>query len=156
MYAEGLLPLLLILSASTANGVQLGVIENVRVVPSGTIINATYHTCVCILVTSSQNIQGFNYNSQNHTCALFTNYSSSFIYTVQNDLNSTFYFRQLPPVMSMNTSYSTIQTKLTTVLTNAAAATTTIKTATTKLYNAGKFFYMNNCANCSCFTLNVF
>ncbi|CAF1159234.1 unnamed protein product [Adineta ricciae] len=141
MYTEGLLPFLLVLSAYTANSVQVGVIKNVRLVPSGTIINTTYHTCLCILVTSSQNIQGFNYNSQNDTCALFTNYSSSFIYILQNDSDSTFYFRQLPPVISMNTNYSTIQTQLTTVLTNAAA--TTIKTTTTKLFNAGKFFYVN-------------
>ncbi|CAF1159170.1 unnamed protein product [Adineta ricciae] len=144
MYIEGLLPFLLVLFASTANSVQVGVIKNVRVVPSGTIINTTYYTCICILVTSSQNIQGFNYNSQNDTCALFTNYSSSFIYSVQNDLNSTFYFRQLPPVTSVNTNYSTTQTRLTTVLTNAAATTTTIKPATTNLYNAGNAKDLSN------------
>ncbi|UJR16849.1 hypothetical protein I4U23_003748 [Adineta vaga] len=86
------------------------------------------------MLTSNQSIQGFNYVRQNGTCEFFTNYSSSSIYILQNESNSTFYFLQLPPVITANTTYSTITTQLTTVLTTTLA--TTIQTITTKLLNA--------------------
>jgi hypothetical protein len=79
-------------------------------------MNGTEQTCLCMMVTSS-NISALNYFS-NNTCQLFSNTSLTnayFSWTV--NINSLFYFLQLPSRSEITEQYTTV----TPVLTTAAA-----------------------------------
>jgi hypothetical protein len=87
--------------------IQVGVIQNASLIASGTIINATCNQCICTMLTSIQNVRSFNCVPLNGTCELFTNYSSSFVYKMQYESNSTFYFLQLPSIATVATTHMT-------------------------------------------------
>jgi hypothetical protein len=81
--------------------IQVGSIPNATLIASGTIVNGTCDECICTMLTSKQNVRSFNCFPSNNTCELFGNYSSSFIYTIQNQSNNIFYFLQLPSVTTV-------------------------------------------------------
>ncbi len=92
--------------------IQVGSIQNATLIASGTIVNGTCNECICTILTSMQNIRSFNCFPSNNTCELFTNYSSSFIYTIQNESNSIFYFLQLPPITTVTTTSTDLNVSL--------------------------------------------
>jgi hypothetical protein len=81
--------------------IQVGSIQNASLIASGTIVNGKCNECICTMLTSMQNVRSLNCFPHNNTCELFGNYSSSFIYTIQNESNNIFYFLQLPSVTSV-------------------------------------------------------
>jgi hypothetical protein len=81
--------------------IQVGSIQNATLIASGTIVNGTCSECICTMLTSIENVRSFNCFPHNNTCELFGNYSSSFIYTIQNQSNDIFYFLQLPSIATV-------------------------------------------------------
>jgi len=101
--------------------IQVGSIQNASLIASGTIVNGTCNECICTMLTSMQNVRSFNCFPSNNTCELFGNYSSSFIYTIQNQSNNIFYFLQLPSVTTVtNNPVTTASTDVSLVLTSAS------------------------------------
>lgn len=96
--------------------VALIIIDIISTTPVGYISNATYFSsmttngflyngtcseCICYAFFSSMPSQykGLNCYTNNNTCLLFVNYSSS--YAIQRNVNSTFVFLQSPSLQTM-------------------------------------------------------
>ena len=98
-------PFLLVLVQSyQTHGFQLGLIGNVSLIGSqGFQINQTSCSqCACRLAVNDT-LFAFNCHLSNNTCEVFTAYNTTIAYVIQTNPNSTFYFRQLPPISLMTT-----------------------------------------------------
>ena len=81
-------------------------------------MNGTSQDCLCAMMTSS-NISAFNYFS-NNTCQLFSNASlTSTYFSWTINLNSRFYFLQLPSKVKVTEQYTTVTPLPTTAATCA-------------------------------------
>jgi hypothetical protein len=98
-----LLILLYSCTLRTISTIQVGVIQNFSLIASSHVVIATTcHECVCTMLTNSS-FFALNCFAINSSCQLLSNYSISFVYNIQSNANSTFYFLQLPPIPSITT-----------------------------------------------------
>ncbi len=82
---------------------QVGVIQNFSLIASSQIMMATTcHECVCTMLTNSS-IFALNCFAINGLCQLFSNYSTSLVYSIESNANSTFYCLKLPPLSNITT-----------------------------------------------------
>lgn len=101
MYILLVLLYLCILTSISTN--QVGVIQNFSLVASSYVVVATTcHECVCMMQTHPSNF-ALNCFAINGSCQLFSNYSVSFMYRIESNENSTFYFLQLPLISNITT-----------------------------------------------------
>ncbi len=108
--ASPLLIIVLFIVLNCINAIQIGTIYNTSLVliPNGMTMNAsTCYDCLCFMLTSTENrsILSLNCISNDNnsvTCQLFdeTTYRSYSFSQIKTDINSTFYFRQLPSINS--------------------------------------------------------
>jgi hypothetical protein len=98
-----LLVLLYSCTLRTSSTIQVGIIQNFSLIASSHVVVATTcHECVCTMLTNSS-IFALNCVAINSSCQLLSNYSTSFVYSIQSNANSTFYFLQLPPIPNITT-----------------------------------------------------
>ena len=94
-----LLLLLVLVQSYQTHAFQLGLIGNVSLSGSqGFRINQTSCSqCACLLAANDTWV-AFNCHLSDGTCEVFRAYNTTIVYTIQTNLNSNFYFQQLPPV----------------------------------------------------------
>ena len=82
-----------------SDSLQLGLIRNVSLIgASGFQLNqTTCSECTCLLATTSAWV-AFNCDLSNSICQMIASYNTTTALTIQSHLNSSFYFRQLPPI----------------------------------------------------------
>ncbi|CAF1092882.1 unnamed protein product [Didymodactylos carnosus] len=86
--------------------------------------------CVCHLILNSAEYVAFNCYSNNNTCLMFKNYSSS--YTMESNTNTTFIFLSLPPPPETLTILTTtVDTEASEIISESLTITPTTTPTTT-------------------------
>ena len=113
---------LLFTMCNRVESASVGLIPNVSLVgQQGVEINQTSCAqCLCLLLPNSSFVS-LNCYKANGTCELFTAYNATVEYGVKDNLNSHFYFNELPP----------------TVLTTVTPKATTVTVKTTAKFDSG-------------------
>ena len=121
---------LLLVMNNRVGSASVGLIPNVSLVgQQGVEINQTSCAqCLCLLLPNSSFVS-LNCYKANGTCELFTAYNTSIEYKVKDNVNSYFYFNELPPP----------------VLTTVTPKATTVDTQTTANSDSGKAIDATHC-----------
>jgi hypothetical protein len=106
--------LILFTASNNISATQVGVIYNASLTtfPSNRTISASScNECLCTMLnftgnTSILSLNCYTNNTDTVICELFSPaaYASSYVYSMENNSNSTFYFQQLPSIVQSETT----------------------------------------------------